>query len=76
MKISTKGQITIPQGIRELAGVGPGDEMEFSIEDGFIKLVRRQGAKTRGERIAQHLWGRATVRMTTDEIMALTRGED
>jgi antitoxin PrlF len=76
MKISTKGQITIPQGIREQAGVGPGDEMDFDYGNGVITLVRSEGTKTRGQRIVEHLWGRATVRMTTDEIMALTRGED
>jgi AbrB family looped-hinge helix DNA binding protein len=76
MKISTKGQITIPQDIREQAGVGPGDEMDFVFEDGTIKLVRSKGTKTRGQRLVEHMWGRATVRMTTDEIMALTRGED
>lgn len=76
MKISTKGQITIPQEIREQAGVGPGDEMDFSYKDGVIELVRSSGKKTRGRRIVEHLWGRATIRMTTDEIMALTRGDD
>ena len=76
MRISTKGQITIPQDIRELAGVGPGDEMDFVYEDGVIKLVRSEGTKTRGQRLVEHMWGRATVRMTTDEIMALTRGDD
>ena len=31
---------------------------------------------TRGEKLIQQLRGKGTLKMTTDEIMALTRGED
>jgi AbrB family looped-hinge helix DNA binding protein len=76
MKVTTKGQVTIPQDIREEAGIVPGDDVEFVLKDGTICLVHRKQAKTRGQRIVEHLRGRATLGMTTDEIMALTRGDD
>jgi AbrB family looped-hinge helix DNA binding protein len=76
MKVTTKGQVTIPLAVREQAGIRPGDEVDFVIEDGAIKVVRNQSAPSRGQRLVARLWGSATVRMTTDEIMALTRGED
>jgi AbrB family looped-hinge helix DNA binding protein len=78
MRITSKGQVTIPQAIREQAGLLPGSEVEFAIEEGKVRLrpiPPRQG-RGRGERIVQRLRGSATVRMSTDEIMALTRGED
>jgi AbrB family looped-hinge helix DNA binding protein len=76
MKLTSKGQVTIPQEIREEVGFRPGDDLDFAIENGKVTITRNGQAKTRGQRIVEHLWGRATVRMTTDEIMALTRGED
>jgi AbrB family looped-hinge helix DNA binding protein len=75
MKLTSKGQVTIPQEIREQAGLGPGDDVDFTFDDGTIKIVRSKQAKTRGRQIVEHLRGRATLGMTTDEIMALTRGE-
>lgn len=75
MRITTKGQVTIPQEIREKLGLLPETEVEFKIEGNAVKIVRAGKAKkaTRGELIANRLRGRATVKMTTDEIMALTR---
>ncbi len=76
MKITSKGQVTIPQAVREQVGWRPGDDVDFVVTDGEVRIVRNPAKSDRGRRIANHLWGRATVRMTTDEIMALTRGED
>jgi AbrB family looped-hinge helix DNA binding protein len=77
-RITGKGQVTIPQAIRERAGLLPGCEVEFEIENGGVRLRPAQPRKgpSRGERIVQRLRGSATVRLSTDEIMALTRGED
>lgn len=75
MKLTSKGQVTIPQAIREEAGFRPGDDLQFTIEDGKVIVTRNGQTKTRGQRIVEHLRGRATLGMTTDEIMALTRGE-
>jgi AbrB family looped-hinge helix DNA binding protein len=75
MKITTKGQVTIPQEFREELGLLPGAEVEFRLEGKELKLIPVREARERGRRIVAQLRGTATVRMTTDEIMALTRGE-
>lgn len=75
MRITTKGQVTIPADIREHLGLLPNTEVDFEMDGDTVKIRKAGGAKRRGQRIVDHLRGRATTRMTTDEIMALTRGE-
>lgn len=81
MRITSKGQVTIPAHIREQAGLLPLTEVEFAIENGVVTLrpAGRHGGTGRGAEIVRHLRGRlresGKVGMTTDEIMALTRGE-
>lgn len=72
MRVTTKGQVTIPQHIREKMGITPSTEVDFVEERGRIVLVKRKEAKPATQRFAK-LRGVATVKMTTDEIMALTR---
>ena len=78
MRITSKGQVTIPQHIREKAGLLPYTEVEFILDGDEVRIVKAHGTArpTRGqvavERLQRH-GGR--VSMTTDEIMALTRGE-
>ena len=81
MRITSKGQVTIPLAIRERAGLMPNTEVEFTYDGGDV-LIRRlrhgkRGIKpTRGERIVTHLRAhRGDLQMTTDEILKLTRGE-
>ncbi|MBY0332425.1 MAG: AbrB/MazE/SpoVT family DNA-binding domain-containing protein [Acetobacteraceae bacterium] len=80
MRITSKGQVTIPQHIREQAGLLPMTEVEFGFQEGVVTL-RAAAPGTAGDRgaaILHHLRGRfrnTRERMTTDEIMALTRGE-
>ena len=74
MRITSKGQVTIPLAIRQATGLLPNCEVEFEVKGKKI-LMRKVGSQPlRGERIVQHLRGRGSVRMSTDEIMALTRG--
>jgi AbrB family looped-hinge helix DNA binding protein len=81
MRITDKGQVTIPQEVRESGGFLPGTEVQFVKKRGEWILQKaaassRAGKPTRGERIVKRLAGSATATgMTTDEIMALTRGE-
>lgn len=75
MKITSKGQVTIPQAIREKAGLLPGMEVKFVLKGKQIVLIKDRAGNDRGRRILRALAGKATIRMTTDEIMALTRGE-
>ena len=43
MKVTTKGQVTIPQVIREELGIYPGSEVEFKVEDGALRVITRGG---------------------------------
>ena len=74
MKVTTKGQVTIPQYIRMRAGIVPGSEVEFYEEDGVVYL-KKTNAAGRGEALIKLLTGAAQTGMTTEEIMALTRGD-
>lgn len=73
MRVTEKGQITIPKELRDALGIGPGSEVEFERDDDAIVVRKMRDAPTRGRRIAERLRGRGDVAMTTSEIMALTR---
>ena len=78
MRITSKGQVTIPQEIRERAGLLPNTEVEFAMDGDVVTIMKavRSRKPTRGRMIVETLAGNAArARMTTDEIMALTRGE-
>ena len=72
MKITTKGQVTIPQEIRERLGLLPHTEVDFEVRDDVVVLKKAEVSR-RGRRIVEHLRGRGDVGMSTDEILALTR---
>lgn len=67
--------MTIPLEIREEFGLRPGDEVDFVLDEHGLHVVKSTQQPSRGRRIAESLLGRGDVPMTTDEIMALTRGE-
>jgi antitoxin PrlF len=74
MRVSTKGQVTIPVEIREQFGFLPDTEVEFVVQDDVVRLRRvDQPDRRRGDRVVARLRGRARGQMTTDEILALTR---
>lgn len=75
MRITSKGQVTIPIAIREEAGLLPGSEVDFVVEGPTVRIVRSEssGKPSRGQRAVRALRGSASARMTTDEILALTR---
>ena len=77
MRITSKGQVTIPKAIREKLGFLPHTEVDFVLEGESVRIVKSAAPKgeTRGERLVRLLSGSATAGMTTDEIMELTRGE-
>ncbi len=75
MKITSKGQVTIPIEVRERMGFFPNTEVEFVVQGDQVILQKATGGKGRGQKIIERMRGRATLRMSTDEIMALTRGE-
>jgi len=76
MRVTSKGQVTIPQDIREHAGFLPGSEVQFLIgDDGIVRVVRSKDQLQDPEtsKALKRLAGSAENTMTTDEIMALTR---
>ncbi len=75
MRITSKGQVTIPIEIRERLGLHPNTEVEFEIVGQTVRLRKARGRQGRGRALVEQLRGTATRGMTTDEIMALTRGE-
>ena len=78
MQITSKGQVTIPQGIRNRLGLLPHTKVEFELagDHARIRKARRQpGEGTRGRLAVEALRGSADTRMSTDEILALTRSE-
>jgi len=76
MRLTTKGQVTIPIHIRETLGLHPNTEVEFEIDGDAVRIRKaaRQSGLTRGQTLIAHMRGRGTGRLTTDQIMQLTRG--
>jgi AbrB family looped-hinge helix DNA binding protein len=77
MQITSKGQVTIPQEIRNRLGFLPHTEVEFELakDHARIRKVEHKGPESaRGRLVVEALRGTADVRITTDEIMSLTRG--
>jgi AbrB family looped-hinge helix DNA binding protein len=77
-RVTSKGQVTIPLAIREQLGIVPGSEVEFYLLDNEVRLrkVKPEPGQGRGWALVERMRGRGTSGMTTDEIMALTRGDD
>jgi AbrB family looped-hinge helix DNA binding protein len=74
MKITTKGQVTIPADIRDELGLLPYTEVEFEVKGNAVLMRKADEKRRRGRRIVEHLRGRGDVRMSTDEILKHTRG--
>jgi AbrB family looped-hinge helix DNA binding protein len=77
MRVTSKGQVTIPERIRREEGLLPGTDVEFVRENGGVVLrARRQGSKSKREReIRAHLkeWrGSTAPEWTTAKVMDLT----
>ena len=77
MRITSRGQVTIPAEIRKQAGLLPQTRVAVTFDGETVRITRSRARKYagRGARIVARLRGSATVDMTTDEIMALTRGD-
>ncbi|HWO47556.1 MAG TPA: AbrB/MazE/SpoVT family DNA-binding domain-containing protein [Solirubrobacterales bacterium] len=78
MRITSKGQVTIPKGIRDEFGLLPGTEVQFVVEGGQVKVRKLEGDRTRGREIVERLKNASggDINMSTEEIMRLTRGEN
>ncbi|WP_342362417.1 AbrB/MazE/SpoVT family DNA-binding domain-containing protein [Terrarubrum flagellatum] len=81
MRITSKGQVTIPIAVRERLGLKPGGEIEFAIDSDGARIVplnsTAAAARARAKRIAKRMQ-KLTPRggLSTDELMKLMRGDD
>jgi AbrB family looped-hinge helix DNA binding protein len=73
--VTGKGQVTIPKPIRDRLGIKPGDAVEFELAPDGRVVPFKVGGERRVSRF-EALRGRAGAGLSTDEIMALTRGEE
>jgi len=75
MKITSKGQVTVPQEIRDEFGFLPHTEVEFVVKEDEVRIIKKKKANSFGRKLVNHLRGKGSVEMSTDEIMSLTRSE-
>lgn len=73
MKVTAKGQVTIPVQLRKRLGLLPNTEVEFVLQDGQAVLRKLRRSEGCGAKVVAHLRARGTVALTTEQIMALTR---
>lgn len=81
MRVTTKGQVTIPKEIRDKLGIEPGSEVEFVVSADVVTLVAREDDEARQRRAtAINAWADRVAGtidlggMTTDEYMEWLRG--
>jgi AbrB family looped-hinge helix DNA binding protein len=74
MRITSKGQVTIPQEYRSRYGLLPNTEVEFVAKGAQLQLRKVRKASGKGWKLIEHMRGRGTGHLTTDEILKLTRG--
>ncbi|NGP17458.1 AbrB family transcriptional regulator [Devosia chinhatensis] len=68
------GKITIPEPIRQHLGLQPGSKIDFrQLQSGEVVLVANE---PKSESFFAKFLGHAGPGMSTDEVMAMTRGED
>ena len=70
MRVTERGQVTIPKSIRERFGFEPETEVEFVVKDDAVLLVHRAGVR---KEAVQRLYGRKNFGASTDELMKLLR---
>ena len=75
MRVTEKGQVTIPKELRDELGIGAGSEVNFERSEDAILIRKVSSGPSRGYRLVERLRGRGDIAMTTDEILALTRGD-
>jgi AbrB family looped-hinge helix DNA binding protein len=80
MRLTTKGQVTIPLEIREKLGLLPLTEVEFDIVGDSVRIRKKdargaRSGKSRGQLMLEAMGKAPRPLLTTDQIMALTRGE-
>lgn len=75
MRVTTKGQVTIPVQVRQQMGIAPGSEVEIVAKEGHAEIRLVSGPQVGIRAVLDRMRGAAGPGMTTDEVMELTRGE-
>lgn len=70
MRVTQKGQVTIPLDVRQALGIQTGTDVAFELDERGARLVVESA---RAAREIARMRGAGDVAMTTDEILALTR---
>ena len=81
MRVTSKGQVTIPRDIRELAGIEANSEVVFGLEDGKVTIVPKNDRRKIAdeERLRRflaaldRLEGTGDQALRAEDVMALTR---
>jgi AbrB family looped-hinge helix DNA binding protein len=81
MRVTSKGQVTIPRDLRELAGISANSEVIFGIEDGKITIIPKEGATRVADRdrlarflvALDRLEGTGDQSINAEDVMAITR---
>jgi AbrB family looped-hinge helix DNA binding protein len=73
MRLTTKGQVTIPLEFRERLGLLPNTEVEFALDGDALRITKARSSRRRGDALGARLRGRGTATLSTDQILALTR---
>jgi bifunctional DNA-binding transcriptional regulator/antitoxin component of YhaV-PrlF toxin-antitoxin module len=78
MRMTSKGQVTIPIELREQVGLLADVEVEFELDGPAVRIfpAKQPGPRSRGARLIARLRGTGDGTLSTDEIMALTRGPE
>ncbi len=76
MRVTSKGQVTIPIEIGQQLDIGPETELEFEVVGNVVQLRKSSGNEARGARVLARLLATPYAGPSTEELMALTRGEE
>ena len=75
MRMTSKGQVTIPAELRDQFGLGPGEEVEVVAAEEGALVRRATGRAGRGAELVARLRDRADGDLSADAVLRLTRGE-
>lgn len=78
-QVTVKGQVTIPKRVRDHLRIKPGSGVEFEVGTKGEVVLRKAGRSSKHSRSRSRfaaVRGTATIKLGTEEILALTRGED
>jgi AbrB family looped-hinge helix DNA binding protein len=81
MRVTSKGQVTIPRDLRELVGIEPNSEVIFGIEGGVITIVPKNSRSSEADRARldqfiatlDRLGGTGDQSVDADDLMRITR---